>query len=131
MREKNRKEIERRLYSYGNRFAIRIFRFANSGNHLHILLKSADKTNLQNFLRTFAGVIPRVVAGAKKGNPYGRFWDSLAYSKLLSFGRQFKNTSNYIAKNTLEAFGIIPTRDGRYGEPLGLKIDYESILDGL
>jgi len=71
-------------------------------------LKSADKTNLQNFLRTFAGIIPRVVTGARKGNACGKFWDSLAYSKLLTFGRQFKNTSNYIAKNTLETFGIIP-----------------------
>src|ERR1700683_2607538 len=43
MRPQNRKEIERKLYLYAEKFGVRVFRFANSGNHLHILLKSKSK----------------------------------------------------------------------------------------
>ena len=46
-----------------------------------------------------------LVTGARKGNPVGRFWDQLAYSRVLTWGRQFKVLQNYIAKNTVEAFG--------------------------
>lgn len=127
MRPKNQKEIERRLYLYADRFGVRIFKFANSGNHLHILLKSKSKKGFQNFLRTFAGVIPRVVTGARKGKARGKFWDTLVYSKLVTFGKHFKNTSNYVVKNTLETFGVVPPR----GTGNGLKLDYQEILDGL
>jgi len=56
----------------------------------------------------------------------GKFWDALAYSKLVTFGRQFKNTSNYIFRNALEAFGVIPPRKDARGH---LKIDFLSLFD--
>ena len=100
-------KIQRLIYRYGDRFHVRVMRYANAGNHLHILIKAKSKKGFQRYLRTIAGIIPRVITKAKKGRTVGRFWDNLAYSKLVSWGRQFKNTSNYILKNTLEAFGII------------------------
>jgi len=126
MRPLHRKEVERRLYQYAERFGVRVFKYANGGNHLHILLKPGSRRGFQNFLRTFAGVIPRLVTQARKGKAKGKFWDALAYSKLVTFGRQFKNTSNYIFRNTLEAFGVIPQRKDARGH---LKIDFLSLFD--
>jgi hypothetical protein len=73
-------------------------------------------------------LIPRIVTGAKKGKPLSRkFWDGLAYTKIVTFGRQFKNTSNYVFRNTLEAFGVIPPRKDARGH---IKIDFISLFDG-
>lgn len=36
-----------------------------------------------------------------------RFWSFLLYSRLVSWGREFKNVMNYIEKNTLETLKII------------------------
>ena len=66
------------LRHFAKRYSIRIYEFANSGNHLHLLLRSKCRLGLQNFLRTFAGITARLVTGARKGWAVGRFWDWLA-----------------------------------------------------
>lgn len=131
LHRRNDKKIQRALYRYAVQFNIKIYRFANVGNHLHILLKGQSKREFQSFLRTFSGVVPRVVMNAKKGKPgegvhrgKRKFWDGLTYSKLIVWGKQFQNTSQYVLKNTLEAFGILPPRREARGHS---KLDYEGI----
>jgi hypothetical protein len=62
-----------------------------------------------------------VVTGAKKGNPLARpkaaglsakhgFWDYLVFTRLVSFGRDFKNVARYVATNLWEGLGI-PVRE--------------------
>jgi len=128
LKPQNKKKINDLLNNYAEKCNVRIYRYANSGNHLHLLLNAQSKKGFQRFLRTIAALIPRLVTGAKKGNPLkGKFWDGLAYSKLVTFGRQFKNTSNYVFRNTLEAFGVIPPRREARGH---IKIDFISLFDG-
>jgi hypothetical protein len=127
LRKRNQEQIDNVIKKYASLYAIQIFRSANVGNHLHILLSAKSKTNFQRFLKTITAMIPRLVTGARKGNPIGRFWDGLAYSKIVKWGRQFKSTANYVFKNTLEAFGVIPPRANARGH---LKIDYIALFDG-
>ena len=35
------------------------------------------------FLKTFAALLARQITGAKKGNKFGKFWDGLAYARVL------------------------------------------------
>jgi len=128
LKSRHERKILKLIYGYGARFNVRIFRYANAGNHLHLLLKADDQMGFQNFLRAIGGMIPRIVTGAQKGNRVGKFWDGLAYSKLVHWGRHFRNTSQYVVKNTLEAFGIIPPRKFTLGHT---KIDFEELLDSL
>jgi hypothetical protein len=44
------------------------------------------------------------VTGAVKGRK-GKFWDALAWSKVIEWGRQLKNTASYILLNVLESVG--------------------------
>lgn len=126
LKHQNQRKINKAVYSCASRFQIKIYEFANAGNHLHILLKAPSRSDLGRFLKTLAGLIPRLVTDARKGKPIGKFWDDLAYSKLIAWGRQFKNTSDYVLKNTLEAFGIIPPRTQSRGH---VKIDFRSVYD--
>ncbi|MBC7691708.1 MAG: transposase [Methylotenera sp.] len=91
---------------------VRLHRFVNVGNHLHLLVQASTREGLQRFLRTLTGRVAALVTGAIKGRPFGKFWDQLAYSRLVHWGRDFKGVLGYFIKNELESVGLadlIPT----------------------
>jgi hypothetical protein len=84
-----------------NRCIAHIYEFANAGNHLHLLIRAKCRFALQDFLRAFAGVVARLITGARKGRPIGKFWDFLAYSRVVTWGRDFFGVRAYIVQNEL------------------------------
>jgi hypothetical protein len=88
------------------RFHVRVYRLANSGNHLHLLVKAPTREASQNYLRALAGMLARAVTGARKGRPVGKFWDHLAFSRVVAWGRDFLRTRGYLVINELEAVGM-------------------------
>jgi REP element-mobilizing transposase RayT len=107
LRFDNARAIKTLVYKLARKNHVRIHQFANSGNHLHFLLSSKDHAGFKRFLRTITALIARLVTGAKKGNPMGRFWDALAWSEIVNWGRQFFNVRYYVIQNELEAEGLI------------------------
>ena len=93
-----------------SRYDVRIYQFANAGNHLHFLLRARSRIGMQSFLRTFAGFVARAVTGARKGLPVGRFWAWTAYSRVLTWGRQFDVVRRYIFYNEMESDGVLSPR---------------------
>jgi hypothetical protein len=87
------------------RFGVRVYQFANAGNHLHLVLRAKSRRDLQSFLRTFGGLVARAVTGARKGSPSGPFWTHTAYSRLLTWGRAFETARIYVLQNELESSG--------------------------
>ena len=119
LRPKNRVLIERLLKSCALLYGIKIHRFVNVGNHLHLMLSASGahhpcaknqryllaRTDLASFLRQFAGSIAFKITKASKANPVGKFWDELVYSRIVSWGREFEIVMNYLIKNIFEAAG--------------------------
>lgn len=105
-----------RIHDFTHRLAkrrgIKLYRYANVGNHLHMLLKAPSRAIWQRFIRELAGGIPLLITGSKKGmalkkNESGRgFWDGLAFTRIVHFGRDFENLARYIIKNLFEASGV-------------------------
>jgi REP element-mobilizing transposase RayT len=87
------------------RHHVRLYRYANVGNHIHLLLSARKRQDLRSFLREFAGAVAVVVTGAAKGRPQ-RFWDCPPWSLIVSWGRQFERAKRYILLNLLEASGL-------------------------
>ena len=107
-------------------FQVKIYEYAIQGNHIHLLVKAQSREGLQNFFRVIAGhSAQRIlkefplkkseggapkqgeqkVAGCKKNQRV--FWSYLVYSRVVSWGREFKTVTAYIQKNTLEILQII------------------------
>jgi REP element-mobilizing transposase RayT len=101
--ERKVRELTHRL---ARKFGVKIYRFANSGNHLHLLVKAPTREASQNYLRSLAGMLARAVTGARKGRPVGKFWDHLAFSRVVAWGRDFLRTRQYVITNELEAAGM-------------------------
>jgi REP element-mobilizing transposase RayT len=106
------KHIHEFTHSTAKKLGIRIYRYANVGNHLHLLIRFPSRRIWQRFLRELAGGIAIIVTGAKKGAALSRnstqrgFWDQLAFTRIVSFGRDFKKLGDYIVKNLFEAAGV-------------------------
>ena len=102
------------------RWNIRVYRYANVGNHLHFLIKAPTRGAWQGFIRELAGGIAMIVTGARKGNPAALerskaarpsamqriFWDELVYTRIVAWGRDFNGVAVYILKNLWEAAGV-------------------------
>ena len=103
LRLRHKKQVHRLLERTSKRFQIRVYRYANSGNHIHLLVQCRKREHFQNFLRLFSGQVAFAITGAKKKNPVGRFWNELAYTCIVNWGRHYENVRHYLAKNVLES----------------------------
>lgn len=123
LRHKNM--IYKVLNKASRRFGIKIYQQAICGNHIHLLIRGKKRFAIQNFFRVVAGHIAQKILQLyplqqyeQKSNDFThqqpttkykrKFWEALLYSRLVSWGRDFKNVVNYVERNTLEALGWIP-----------------------
>jgi hypothetical protein len=117
LRIRNAKPIERILWTAARKNQVRIYRYANSGNHLHLLVKAKTRQGFQNFARTAAALIARAVTGAKKGNPTGKFWEGLMFSRVVAWGKGFFHAKYYVIQNELEGLGLRAHADRKSKPP--------------
>lgn len=106
LRARHEKRIKHLVHANARRHGVRVFRFANSGNHLHLVIQAPKRACYQNYLRSLSGLIARGVTGARKGQAKGRFWDTLAYSRVVEWGRALESLDFYVVMNELEGLGI-------------------------
>jgi len=90
------------LRAMAGRFGIRIYDFANVGTHLHFLVRARRRELFQAFLRSFAGIVARRVTGARRGKPSGRFFDGVAWSRVVGWGRDYLGVRHYVFRNEIE-----------------------------
>jgi REP element-mobilizing transposase RayT len=105
LREDRKWKVHELLQRISNKRHIKVYRFANVGNHLHMLVQARTRAEFQAFLREFAGAVAVSVTGAAKGRPE-KFWDGIAWSMVVEWGRQFRNAARYIMLNVLESSGL-------------------------
>ena len=99
--------VERQARAKG----VKLYRYANSGNHLHIIVLPRSREALHAFTRAISGLIARIVLGAEKGRARNlRFWDARPFTRLLEWGRDYKRACAYVLQNKLEALGFVPYR---------------------
>ena len=84
---------------------VKVYQFANVGNHLHLVIKFRHRDHFKKFLRSFAGRAAALITGAKKGHGVGKFWDTLAYTRIVEWGRDFISLCEYVTKNLFEGQG--------------------------
>jgi REP element-mobilizing transposase RayT len=109
LRKNRARQIEALVFRLGRESGVRVYRYANSGNHLHLLLRPSSRQAFKLYVRALSGLIARMVLGAERGSAQGlKFWDARPFSRIVEWGRDFKNLGFYILQNTLEATGFMP-----------------------
>lgn len=106
------KQVRSIIDTQAAKFGVRIYDFANVGNHLHLSLKISDKTHFKNFLRSISGLIMRLITGARRGSKKlnhiaTHFWDQRPFTRIVELGKKsFKVIARYLFKNKLESQGF-------------------------
>jgi REP element-mobilizing transposase RayT len=126
---KHERVIRNTLKKMGEKHGVKVYRVANAGNHLHLLVRFTKRRGLQNFLRGSTGLIARKVLGRERGlgrntsrteaphplenAPLDRgekkfkFWSQRPFTRIVSWGKDFDGTLSYLKLNSLEALGFL------------------------
>ncbi len=104
---KNYKAIKDIVYSLAKRFKVKIDRFENVGNHLHMVAQFPSQKAYVAFIRGIASAIARHVLGVSKKVIKGlKFWQARPYTRIISWGRDLKGTLKYLNYNRIQAVGF-------------------------
>jgi hypothetical protein len=106
---KKDREIRGIINLQARNFGIKIYRIANGGNHLHLIILPSSRQAFVYFLRSISGLIARLILGSQRGNPaHKRFWEKRPFTRIVEWGRDYRAACQYLVRNTLEALGFIP-----------------------
>jgi REP element-mobilizing transposase RayT len=113
--KKNQKSLRRIVYGAAKLFYIKIDRYVNVGNHIHLLIKAPSRQAQANFFRTISALIARQITNSRKGTPskLKKFWDGKPFTRLVAW-RAYKAVSHYLTLNSLEAVGFTKQTAGEY-----------------
>ena len=105
---KNARRVEEIIRTQGKKLGVKIYRLANSGNHLHLLVCPKSRHSFQSFLRAISGLIPRAVLDVERGRAKEiKFWDKRPFSRIVEWGKDFSRVKRYLQLNILEATGFV------------------------
>ena len=96
------------IASQAKRHGVRLYNYANGGNHIHLLVLPSSRQAFINFTRAISGLVARLILGAERGCAKGiKFWDQRPFSDIVNWGKHFNRVTSYLNQNVLEAYGFI------------------------
>ncbi len=105
------RRIRNLVREQARRHGLKVYRYANSGNHLHLLVLTPSRKAYLSFIRALSGLIARLTLGAERGRPRSeKFWDARPFTRIVEWGRAFRRALRYLLQNEHEAFGVVPYR---------------------
>lgn len=99
---RHRQVVAQLLRQRARRHFIEIIQWVNMGNHLHLKVRFRDCRQFQNFLRTFAALLARKLTRAHRGKKFGKFWDGLAYTRILTSKFEELGLKGYFSANVYQ-----------------------------
>ncbi len=99
------KEVRVRVNEVAQQFEVKLLDYANGGNHLHLAIQAKKKKQIQDFLRVLPQAVAFLVTGTRKGNPIGRFWHELVFSRIVEWGEDWDWIQKYFEINRREVAG--------------------------
>ncbi|MBS1971734.1 MAG: transposase [Bdellovibrionales bacterium] len=100
---KNQQIIREILKSKSKKWGVQIAEIVNVGNHLHIKLKFKYREGFQNFLRSVTALIARKITNARRGHAAGKFWQGLAFTRVIQTKLEELQLRGYFKANRLQA----------------------------
>lgn len=108
--------IKQIINSQAQRFGVKVYRQANGGNHLHLVILPRSRQAFNGFIRAISGLIARLVLKAQRGAPVRiQFWEKRPFTRIVSWGREYLGVCDYLMRNTLEALGFVHYRYRKSG----------------
>ena len=94
----HREEIRKELLRLSVKFQLRVYDLAVNHDHLHFIARIPGRQAYTAFIRSFSGILARRVDKS--------LWRFLPFSRVLSWGKDYKQCKEYLKKNREEAAGV-------------------------
>jgi REP element-mobilizing transposase RayT len=106
---RNSRLVDRVIKSQSKKHGVKVYSVAKAYNHIHMVILPLRRQSYVRFTKSITGLIARNLLGAERGNATHRqFWDQRPWTRIVSWGREYRGILKYLEQNTLEAFGFIP-----------------------
>ena len=99
------RKIESLINSQANKYGIKLYKFSLNWSHIHMVMLLPSKKAYLAFIRTLTSLLVSLLSKLKGKNLKGLF-DLRPFTRILSWGRDFKNVLNYHELNDMEARGF-------------------------
>jgi REP element-mobilizing transposase RayT len=91
--------------SDAKRFGIKIYDLAVNWTHIHLLVKIPSREAYNQFIRSVTAKLV-IYFSKKAGWSLKGLFNLRPFTKIISWGRQFKNGLQYMIKNQIQAFSV-------------------------
>lgn len=81
---KHKHLVNKLLRTLARKYFVELKDYVNMGNHLHLKVRFKDSKRFADFLRAFTGQLARKITGSNRGKKFGKFWDGLAFTRVLT-----------------------------------------------
>lgn len=106
--------VDKIVWETAKRHGIKIYRYANVGNHLHIVLKISHIYRWSAFIRELTGRIASVMREFNITNTGEKFWLHRPFTRIVrGWKKAYRHVCEYVHLNVLEAEGFINRRETR------------------
>lgn len=92
-------KIRAQMHRDSKMSAVKIYHHSINSNHLHLLISFKHRESYKKFIRAFTSAVAKLMGK--------NLWCLLPYTRIATWGREFRNLLNYIFLNQLEAEGKI------------------------
>ena len=98
--------LEKMIYSHASRYKIKIHRISLNWSHIHMIFMIPSRKSYNAFIRTLTAAMVRAIS-KYAGKTLKGIFDLRPYTRILEWGRDYRNVMNYHDLNDLEARGYI------------------------
>ncbi len=97
--------LEKLIRFQSNKFGIQIYDLALNWSHIHCLLRIKDRKDYKKFIRSLTAILAIQI---RKSKPHlEKIFDLRPYTRILSWGRDFKRGLDYQILNQMESLGLL------------------------
>ncbi len=94
--------IDKEIKRLAEKFFIKVYGYGTASNHIHFNMQISTIENYKKFIRALSGILAKKLKIKFFLRPY---------TKILTWGRQFRRVLQYIIQNKEEAKGQRPYKE--------------------
>ncbi len=83
------------------KYGLTLYKISVNSNHIHAVIKIPDRRSYMIFIKSLTSKIVKLLNGSKN------FFTYRPFTRILSWGREFRAVLNYVKQNILEAIGAV------------------------
>lgn len=105
--------VDQTVASTCRKHGIRLYEYANVGNHLHLLIRLRAVSGWAAFIRELTGRLAQIASP----NGCGRFWMCRPFTRIVrGWNRAYRTVKDYVWMNVLESEGLATRKMIRWAQ---------------